>query len=55
MLAYCLLLGPAVLLVADLVGRLVVRPDEMPAGLVTAFVGGPVLIWMIRSTRVRSL
>jgi iron complex transport system permease protein len=34
------------------VGRLVVRPGELRVGIVTAFVGAPVLIWWIRRTRV---
>lgn len=40
-LAYCCLLGPILMLAADLVGRVVVTPDEIPAGLVTAFVDAP--------------
>ena len=29
-------------------GRVVIRPAELPAGIVTAFLGAPVLIWLIR-------
>jgi iron complex transport system permease protein len=47
-LAYACVLGPALLLAADIVGRVVIRPGELPAGIVTAFVGAPVLIWLIR-------
>jgi iron complex transport system permease protein len=47
-LAYSVVLGPAVLLAADIVGRVVIAPSELPAGIVTAFVGAPVLIWLIR-------
>ncbi len=47
-LAYGSVLGPALLLSADIVGRVVIRPAELPAGIVTAFVGAPVLIWLIR-------
>ena len=46
--AYSVFLAPALLLVADVVGRVVVRPGELPAGIVTAFVGAPVLIWLVR-------
>ncbi|GAA3015622.1 FecCD family ABC transporter permease [Streptosporangium longisporum] len=49
-LALSLVCGPALLLVADVVGRLVIRPAELQAGIVTAFVGAPVLIWMARRT-----
>ena len=47
-LAYSCVLGPALMVAADVVGRVVVIPDEIPAGLVTAFVGAPVLVWMVR-------
>ena len=41
-------LAPALLLAADIVGRVIIRPAELPAGIVTAFLGAPVLIWLIR-------
>ncbi|CAN5599649.1 Fe(3+)-siderophore ABC transporter permease [soil metagenome] len=46
--AYCVFLAPALLLAADVVGRVIVSPGELPAGIVTAFVGAPVLIWLVR-------
>lgn len=52
---YCCLLGPLLLVVADVVGRVVVRPGEIPAGVVTAFVGAPVLIWLARRPRASGL
>ncbi len=45
------LLGPALLLGADVVGRLVVRPGELEAGLVVALVGAPVLLLVVRRSR----
>ncbi|MGV2918059.1 FecCD family ABC transporter permease [Streptomyces alfalfae] len=45
---YAGLLGAFVLLVCDIVGRLVVRPGELEAGVVVALVGAPffaVLVW----------
>jgi iron complex transport system permease protein len=47
-LAYSVVVAPALLLAADIVGRLVIRPAELPAGIVTAFLGAPVLIWLVR-------
>lgn len=38
------LLGPALLLGADVVGRVVVRPGEVQAGVLTALLGAPVLV-----------
>lgn len=47
LLAASLVAGPILLLAADIVGRLVIRPDELEAGVVTAFIGGPVLLVMV--------
>lgn len=44
----CLLVGPIVLLGADIVGRVVLRPHELMVGVVTAFVGAPVLLLAVR-------
>jgi len=49
---YTIVCAPILLLLADIVGRLVVRPGELRVGIVTAFVGAPVLIWWIRRARV---
>ncbi|MEU4835418.1 iron chelate uptake ABC transporter family permease subunit [Streptosporangium sp. NPDC023615] len=54
-LAFTLVCGPVLLLVADVVGRLVIRPAELQAGIVTAFVGAPLLIWMVRRSRAGAL
>lgn len=54
-LAYSLLLGPMLLVCADIVGRLVAPPGELEAGLVVAFLGAPVLIAFARSSTVKSL
>jgi iron complex transport system permease protein len=47
-LAYATVVAPTLLLAADILGRVVIRPAELPAGIVTAFIGAPVLIWLIR-------
>ena len=52
---YTVVCGPILLLLADIIGRLVVRPGELRVGIVTAFVGAPVLIWWIRRARVSTL
>lgn len=45
------LLAPSLLLAADVMGRLVVRPAELPVGIILAFVGAPFLIWVVRRER----
>jgi iron complex transport system permease protein len=54
-LAVSVLLGPTVMLFADVTSRLLVRPYEMPLGVVTALVGAPVLVAVVRSTRMPAL
>ncbi|MFJ8787876.1 FecCD family ABC transporter permease [Streptomyces sp. NPDC102462] len=49
-----MLLAPALLLFADVLGRVVVRPDELDAGVVTAVVGAPVFIALVRHRRTVS-
>ncbi|RMI44402.1 iron ABC transporter permease [Actinomadura harenae] len=46
-----LLVGGAFLELADLVARTVVAPAELPLGVVTAFVGGPFFVLVLRATR----
>jgi iron complex transport system permease protein len=43
--------APALLLTADVIGRLVVRPAELPVGIVMAVVGAPFLIGVVRHER----
>jgi iron complex transport system permease protein len=44
----CLIGGPALLLTADVLGRVVVRPSELEVGIVTAFLGAPLLAVLAR-------
>jgi len=54
-LAYSTVIGAAMLVAADIVGRLVVPPGELEAGLVIAFIGAPVMIALVRSRKVGTL
>ncbi|GAA0689887.1 iron chelate uptake ABC transporter family permease subunit [Kitasatospora atroaurantiaca] len=44
----CLVAGPILLLAADVLGRLVTRPSEIEVGIVTAFLGAPLLAVLAR-------
>ena len=48
------LLGAGLLLFADLLSRTLVAPAELPIGLITALVGSPVFLLMIRAGRRRA-
>ncbi|QVQ51539.1 iron ABC transporter permease [Spiractinospora alimapuensis] len=54
-LPYCLLLGPTLLLAADIVARVVARPAELQVGIITALVGAPFLIHLVRRGRAAAL
>ncbi|MOA42371.1 putative siderophore transport system permease protein YfiZ precursor [compost metagenome] len=54
-LPLCLVLGPCVILAADILSRLLVTPYELPVGVVTAFLGAPILIAVVRSHRLPML
>jgi len=55
MLPLSILLGGALLTAADVIGRVVAQPTELDVGIVTAFIGAPVFIWLVRRMRVRAL
>lgn len=50
-----LVLGPCLLLLADLAGRVVLLPGEVPAGIMTALVGAPVFVWLVRRSKGAAL
>jgi iron complex transport system permease protein len=49
------LVAPAFLLLADIVGRIVMNNGELRVGIVTALIGGPVLIALVRRKEVSAL
>jgi iron complex transport system permease protein len=51
LLPAALLCGAAFLATCDAVARTVLKPAEIPVGVVTALIGGPGLIWILRSER----
>ncbi|GAB3507058.1 FecCD family ABC transporter permease [Amycolatopsis cihanbeyliensis] len=48
LMAYTMILGPILLLVSDIGSRILLPTGEVPVAIVTAFLGGPVLIWVVR-------
>lgn len=55
LLPFSALAGACLLLAADVAGRIIARPNELEVGIVTAFVGAPFFIWIVRRQRVRDL
>ncbi|MBA4021940.1 MAG: Fe(3+)-siderophore ABC transporter permease [Gordonia sp.] len=54
-LAYTLVGAPILVLLSDVIGRVIIRPGEMQVGIVTAFVGAPVLIFLVRRGKASGL
>lgn len=45
------LLGAIVLITTDMMCRVIIAPAEMPIGIVTAFLGAPIFLWLLRKFR----
>jgi iron complex transport system permease protein len=43
--------GAGFLLLADLLARTVIAPEELPLGVITALVGAPFFLWLLRRSR----
>lgn len=54
-IAFSAVFGALLLTAADLLGRLPLFGGNMQAGVMTALIGGPVLIWLVRRNGVRKL
>ena len=51
----CALAGPVLLLSCDVVGRIIARPGEVQVGIMTAAIGGPAFVILVRRTRMAQL
>ncbi|MCH1627476.1 FecCD family ABC transporter permease [Ferdinandcohnia quinoae] len=49
------LAGAIILTFSDVVGRLIGSPGELEVGIITAFIGAPILILLAKKSKVRSL
>ena len=54
-IAYSVLLAPVLTIAADVLGRVILPTGEMQVGIVTAFLGAPVLVLLVRRERVSGL
>lgn len=55
LMAGCAFAGPLVLLVCDTIGRVIARPGEVQVGIMTAAIGGPAFVILVRRARVMQL
>ncbi|MCP2237746.1 FecCD family ABC transporter permease [Prauserella halophila] len=52
---YCVVLGPILLLLADVVGRMLVQPEQLQVGIVTGLAGAPFFLYLVRRRKVAQL
>lgn len=55
LLVFSAVVGADLLLASDVLGRIVARPGEVDVGIITALVGAPFFIAIVRRQRVRAL
>lgn len=55
LIPYSALTGAILLTLADVVGRVIARPAEIDVGIITALIGAPVFIIIVRRHKVRAL
>jgi iron complex transport system permease protein len=51
----CALAGPTLLVGCDTVGRIIARPGEVQVGIMTAAIGGPAFVFLVRRARMVQL
>lgn len=44
------LLGALLVVVCDIIGRILIPPYEIPVGVLTSVLGGPVFVWLLLRT-----
>ncbi|MHA7154201.1 FecCD family ABC transporter permease [Arthrobacter sp. TMN-50] len=54
-LPFSVVVAPVLLIGADIIGRLILPPGEVPVGIMTAVVGAPVFIWLVRRRKLAQL
>jgi iron complex transport system permease protein len=52
---YSIVLGALALLASDVLGRVAARPAELEVGIVTAVLGAPFFVWLVRRGRLTAL
>lgn len=51
LLPLSMLAGGSFLILADILARIVLRPQELPVGIVTALAGAPFFLWVLRRSK----
>ncbi|WP_458115610.1 FecCD family ABC transporter permease [Arthrobacter sp. D2-10] len=54
-LPFSMVLAPVLLLCADILGRVILPPSEVQVGILTAVIGAPVFVWLVRRRKMAEL
>jgi iron complex transport system permease protein len=54
-LPYSAVLAPVLLLGSDIIGRVIARPGEVQVGIITALVGSPFFVMLVRRRKLAEL
>jgi iron complex transport system permease protein len=54
-LPFAILVGPIVMLIADVLGRVLAFEGEVQVGIVAALIGGPFFVAVVRRRRIEAL
>ncbi len=54
-LPYSMVLAPSLLLGADIIGRVIARPGEVQVGIITALIGSPIFLALVRRRKLAEL
>ena len=54
-LPYSVVLAPVLLLGADVIGRVIARPGEVQVGIITALIGAPFFVALVRRRKLAEL
>lgn len=55
LICLCVVVGPLLTVLSDVLARMLLETGEVPVAIVTAVIGGPVLIWVVRRQGVVSV
>ncbi|WP_445996784.1 FecCD family ABC transporter permease [Okibacterium fritillariae] len=55
LIPFSAVVGAVLLTIADVVGRIIARPAEIDVGILTALIGAPFFIWIVRRQKIRQL
>jgi iron complex transport system permease protein len=55
LIPFSALTGALLLVAADVLGRIIARPAELDVGIITAFIGAPLFIYIVRKKKTKAL